>query len=370
MPHPDPAATDFSGRQPPAAATKNLSAVICTYNRYNILPLAIESLLSQSLPAANLEIIIIDNSPDQSAAQNFAAKYLHHRHLRYIFVPHPGLSAARNEALSRARGSIIAYIDDDAIAAPAWAEALLTTFAAHGEKLGAAGGPARPLWLGPRPAWLTDSLLGHLSILDFGQKPKILRPDQKIVGCNMAFDTTLLRETIGGFNPRLGRQGAELALLSNGEPGVLDAVHAAGRLIAYAPDAAVQHAIDPSRLTQSWFRRRAAWQAISDYLMDPAKTAAHAPAAARHLRQVERSRTRPRPVGFFAEAPDGATFSDDLLLIRELMIATLQGGAEIEPGAPPRLACLESRLLLTLRRTLRKSPQTLATIRRLRRLVS
>jgi len=364
------AATELFG--PPAfrAAAPRLSAVICTYDRYAILPRAIDSLLSQSLPAQELEIIVVDNSPDQNGAVDFGARYLHQRQLRYIVSPRPGLSEARNEALSRARGKIIAFMDDDAIAAPGWAEALLKTFTRHGEQLGAAGGPARPLWLSPRPAWLNDALLGHLSIVDFGDAPKLLNRDQKIVGCNMAFDTELLRTKIGGFNPKLGRHGPELSLLSNGEPSVLDAVHEAGRLIAYAPEAAVDHAIDPSRLTQSWFRRRAAWQAVSDYLMAPEKTAAHAPAAARYLRQVELSRTRRRAVGFFGEVLDGETFADDLLLVRELVIATLQGGAEIEPEPAPPLARLESRLWLNLRRRLRKSPQTVATVRRLRRLMS
>jgi hypothetical protein len=47
-----------------------------------------------------------------------------------------------------------------------------------------------------------------------------------------------------------------------------------GGLIAYAPDAAVEHLIDPSRLSQAWFRRRLAWQAVSDYLADPTTSAA------------------------------------------------------------------------------------------------
>jgi len=366
-------ATEIFGAQTvPSAPGEHpvlLSAVICTYQRYAVLPRAIDSLLAQILGPQNLEILILDNSPDPQTAAAFAAKYLHHPNLRYILLPSPGLSEARNEALTRARGNIIAFLDDDAIATPGWGEALINAFALHGDKLGAAGGPARPLWLSPRPAWLTDPLLAHLSMLDLGEKPKILRPEQKIVGCNMAFDTALLK-TIGGFNPKLGRLGPELSLRSNGEPGVLDAVHAAGRLIAYAPAAAVDHAIDPSRLTQSWFRRRAAWQAVSDYLMDPEKTAAHAPAAERHLRLVEHSRTRRRAVGFFGDAPDGEAFSDDLLLIRELVIATLHGGAEIDPDPPAPLRSLQSRLWLNLRRTLRKSPQTVATVRRLRRLMS
>jgi hypothetical protein len=234
-------------------------------------------------------------------------------------------------------------------------------------RAGAIGGPAKPLWLGARPAWLNDDLLGHLSILDHGPTPKLLPPGQTIVGCNMAFDKTAL-ETIGGFDTRLGRNGPELSLLSNGEPGVLEAIRAAGYEIGYTPHAVVEHCIDPSRLTQSWFRRRAAWQAVSDYLMDPYATHAHAPAAARYLHLVETSGTRPASIGFFAEAPTGDAFANELLLIRELTIATLHGGAAARPTRRTLPTQLPARLWLTLRTRLRRNPQAVATVRRLRRM--
>jgi cellulose synthase/poly-beta-1,6-N-acetylglucosamine synthase-like glycosyltransferase len=37
-----------------------LSAVICTYNRYDLLPEAIESLVKQDVPADLFEIIVVD----------------------------------------------------------------------------------------------------------------------------------------------------------------------------------------------------------------------------------------------------------------------------------------------------------------------
>jgi hypothetical protein len=37
----------------------------------------------------------------------------------------------------------------------------------------------------------------------------------------------------------------------------------------YAPKAVVSHLAEPKRLTRSWFRKRSAWQAVSDFMMDP-----------------------------------------------------------------------------------------------------
>ena len=67
-------ANSFSGLPALGSAEQGevaLSAVICTYNRYDLLPEAIESLVEQDLPAGSLEIIVVDNSPDQACAARF-----------------------------------------------------------------------------------------------------------------------------------------------------------------------------------------------------------------------------------------------------------------------------------------------------------
>jgi hypothetical protein len=56
-------------------------------------------------------------------------------------------------------------------------------------------------------------------------------------------------------------------------------LHAAGGATAWLPNASVHHRIDASRLDQAWFRRRFAWQAISDTLVHPAHQRAQAAAS-------------------------------------------------------------------------------------------
>jgi GT2 family glycosyltransferase len=245
-----------------------LSAVICTYQRYHVLGAAIASLRAQTLAEGALEIIIVDNSADQQAAHKFAQAYRGVPGLQYLCEPATGLSNARNIALAVAQAPIIGFIDDDAIAAPGWAQAILDGFAQLGEKAGAVGGPVSPRWLSPRPAWLGDDLLGCLAIIDLGNRIEELPPELNIFGCNMALNRDLALKS-GGFSKQLGRIGSELTLLSNEENGLFMRIRAAGRAIGYTPHAQVEHVIDPSRLTRNWFRRRAAWQAVSDFLMDP-----------------------------------------------------------------------------------------------------
>jgi hypothetical protein len=63
--------------------------------------------------------------------------------------------------------------------------------------------------------------------------------------------------------------GSGSTLLSNEEIEASERVRAMGKLAVYTPKAVVEHVIPPERLTQSWFRRRAAWQAVSDLLSEP-----------------------------------------------------------------------------------------------------
>ena len=66
----------------------------------------------------------------------------------------PGLSGARTTGADHASGTVIAFLDDDAVAAPGWLEALIAAYR-DPEVLGA-GGPVEPNWRAPRPPWFPD----------------------------------------------------------------------------------------------------------------------------------------------------------------------------------------------------------------------
>src|SRR5687768_7024674 len=85
-------------------------------------------------------------------------------------------------------------------------------------------------WDSPRPPRLPDSLLGYLSVLDWGDEgpARELRANEWIVGCNIAFDKDLLL-SLGGFSRALGRIGTGGALLSSEEIDVIERLQRAGR---------------------------------------------------------------------------------------------------------------------------------------------
>lgn len=236
-----------------------VSVVICTRDRRDFLPGAIASVLAQSIP---VECIVVDNSPDPGVNRAAQEHYQGDERFRYAAEPAPGLSNARNRGVALARGRIVAFLDDDAAAAPDWAENLLAAFKAF-PRAGCVGGRIVADWLAPPPAWLDRELQGWLSIVDWGGAPREARRGEWLAGCNIAYDRNALMEA-GGFPSALGRKGA--GLLSNEEVFVNEKLKSAGRGVVYAPHAVVHHKIPAERLTREWFLRRAAWQGVSDFV--------------------------------------------------------------------------------------------------------
>jgi hypothetical protein len=74
---------------------------------------------------------------------------------------------------------------------------------------------------------------------------------------------------MGGFREDLGRAGSGESLLSGEETELCAALVEAGFLAVWQPRAMVRHRTCADRLTQSWLRRRASWQAVSDALHRP-----------------------------------------------------------------------------------------------------
>jgi GT2 family glycosyltransferase len=248
------------------SAGPSITLCICTYDRYDLLPKAIDSAARQSIPVESYRILVIDNSPDFERSYAFGKRFASIPNLDYVIEKTPGLSNARNVAARRSVASIIAFMDDDAIASPAWAEEILRAFEQFGPKAMIVGGRVDPMWSLPRPAWIHDSMLGSLSIIDWGGEARVASEDEWVAGTNIAFRVSAILDH-GGFSTNLGRIGSGSSLLSNEEVQLLERIRSAGSQVIYAPKALVNHLVEPKRLTRSWFRKRAAWQAFSDFMM-------------------------------------------------------------------------------------------------------
>ncbi|MGE5269132.1 MAG: glycosyltransferase family 2 protein [Thiohalocapsa sp.] len=237
----------------------NLSVIVCTFNRYDMLTQCLQALQPgvQTEAGERYEIIVVDNTPDPArrSGRGFPSS-------KWIVCDEVGLSNARNVGIAAASGDIVAFIDDDAIAAPGWCHEIISVFARHPLAV-AAGGKVVPEYpAGAAPHWLTNWHTNYLSCLDWGEQEHQLREREWIVGTNMAFRRSAFAE-VGVFSSELGRKG-DRGLLSNEE---IVLIRRLGReRIVYDPAMLVSHVIAPERLTQAWLRKRVFWQAISDQL--------------------------------------------------------------------------------------------------------
>lgn len=103
--------------EPALPSNPYVSVVVPTRNRSAKLAATIDSLLAQTYPRERYEIIVVDNDSTDDTARVIQS----YPHVRYEFVNHRHSSyAARNRGVAVARGEVLAFIDDDAVAHPDW----------------------------------------------------------------------------------------------------------------------------------------------------------------------------------------------------------------------------------------------------------
>jgi glycosyltransferase involved in cell wall biosynthesis len=93
----------------PAAPT--VSVVITTYNRLAVVPVAIDSALSQV--GCELEVIVADDGSTDGSVAEIRRRYVVEPRLRVVTQANGGPAAARNAGIALASGEWIALLDSD-----------------------------------------------------------------------------------------------------------------------------------------------------------------------------------------------------------------------------------------------------------------
>lgn len=113
-----------------------ISVVIATYERPQLLLRCVDALLAQTLPAMRFEIVIVDDGSSRATREQVTAAFsarrrlLHAPTLRFLWLPvNRGPAAARNHGILAARGDVIAFTDDDTIPCRDWLQAGLCAVA-------------------------------------------------------------------------------------------------------------------------------------------------------------------------------------------------------------------------------------------------
>jgi GT2 family glycosyltransferase len=178
-----------------------------------------------------------------------------------LVEPRPGLSRARNRALAwTPDDEVLAFVDDDAVVAEGWWEALRRRWDEAPAEVACIGGPIRPRFAQPPPPWFSEAIAPALTVLDRGPEARDLDPAaESVYGANISFRAAPLRQA-GGFDPALGHSGTGAYFGEENEAQL--ALARLGYLVRYVPDAAVWHLIPAGRMRRgSILRRRFAYGA-------------------------------------------------------------------------------------------------------------
>lgn len=120
-------------------STERLSVVIPTRDRPDDLQRCLASFKEQS--SAPHEIIVVDNAPSDERTRGVALA----AGVRYVREDRRGLDQARNTGVMAARGTIVAFCDDDVALHPDWCRQILAAF--DDRQIQAATGLVLPLEL-------------------------------------------------------------------------------------------------------------------------------------------------------------------------------------------------------------------------------
>jgi hypothetical protein len=240
-------AAGLSGKPATRPGLPTVSVVIAafTMDRWADLQEAVASVRAQTVPVLQT-VVVIDHHPGLLARAR--------RELAGVtVVPNassPGASGGRNTGVAESRGEVVAFLDDDAVAAPTWLEPLLPHF--RRPDVVGVGGRLDPLWAGPEPRWFPPEF-GWAVGASYRGMPEKAAPVRNVWSGNMVIRRHVF-DAIGGFRPDFGKIGGR----SRPEDTdlCLRAAAAHRGTWIYEPAGLARHRVPAHRATFGFFLRR------------------------------------------------------------------------------------------------------------------
>ncbi|MGX1371138.1 glycosyltransferase involved in cell wall biosynthesis [Streptomyces canus] len=275
-----------------------VSVVICVYteDRWEDILAAVASVRTQSYPALET-LLVVDHNP--ALLDRLGKEYKEAEEVRVCANAGPrGLSAGRNTGIAAARGEVIAFLDDDAVAERDWLRHFAADYA--DPRVMAVGGRTVPIWAsGRRPDWFPEEFDWVVGCTYRGIPAGLVRV-RNVLGGNSSFRRSAF-DAAGGFATGIGRDGdrrplgceeTELCIrLSRARP---DAV------LLIDDRAVIHHRVPEAREHFGYFRTRAYAEGLSKALV------ARSVGADKGLESERRYATRVLPAGVVRGLRDAA----------------------------------------------------------------
>ena len=180
----------------------SVSVIICAHleERLADTMAAVNSVQRQSLAPAEI-IVVVDHNPvlhqqlksalpDLAVVENQEA---------------PGLSGGKNTGIAMARGDVVAFLDDDAVADPGWLKFFADAYS--DPAIVGVGGLTLPAWDTRRPSWFPAEFDWVIGCSYLGM-PTSAAPVRNLHGGNASFRREVFA-VVGGFRSGIGRSASK-----------------------------------------------------------------------------------------------------------------------------------------------------------------
>jgi len=232
----------------------NISVIICSYNRELFIEQALISLLEQDFDKNNFEVIVVDNNSIDNTEQ-VCKKFIENHpgyNFYYLTEKQQGSSPARNKGASLAKGELLIFMDDDAVAEK---DFLKNTWKFYSENktVQGFGGRIIPRYIPAEPKWMSKYVSALVGNFKYADSVVEFEPNKYPLESNMAVTKKAFDE-VGGFNTALPGVKGKLRITGEGKDFYFR-VKEKGYRIFYVPGMVVHHVVEVEKLTSEYLYR-------------------------------------------------------------------------------------------------------------------
>ena len=231
----------------------HITVCICTYKRPKLLLRLLLAVCQQRTGGLfDYSIVVVDNDGAESAKDMVLdLKERYPIDIGYYCEAEQNIALARNKAIEKSRGGLVAFIDDDEFPEENWLLNLYKTY----KEFRADGvlGPVRPHFQVEPPKWIIKGKLFDRRTFTTGSIMKDLR---EMRTGNVLLCGNVINEKEPAFDRRFGKTGGE-------DTDFFKRKLANGYVFAWCDEAMVYETVPPERFKRAYFLKRALLRGVS-----------------------------------------------------------------------------------------------------------